>query len=260
MVGFNNYTSNTLVNEFGIQVCAQLVEVKARVLPSPVLQYLGTQVTPEMGRWNMNDKVGGRNMVLANPLNTKFPILTDLITIIFGAGVAHPQPGDDSSPSIAAVVPSMDWPEVTKYRALVAAQKNREEIIQDLYKKDPQNNVCHGGMITDGVGEGQFSQVLLDEVDNIRKACLSMRDNYWPRITFVVVQKRDHTRPFLHNLMTVIQGAGVLLLTQRFAIPPNLISIFAAMMLFGYARCCNSVSIVPPVYYAHLAASRVLFG
>ncbi|KAF6166727.1 hypothetical protein GIB67_005603 [Kingdonia uniflora] len=38
--------------------------------------------------------------------------------LIFGADATHPQPGEDSSPSIAAVVASLDWPEVTEYRAL----------------------------------------------------------------------------------------------------------------------------------------------
>ena len=47
------------------------------------------------------------------------------------------------------VVASTDWPEVTKYRALVSTQAHREEIIQDLYNKreDPKRGVIHGGMI-----------------------------------------------------------------------------------------------------------------
>ncbi|GJX90741.1 PAZ domain-containing protein [Tanacetum coccineum] len=44
--------------------------------------------------------------------------------------------------------------------------------------------------------EGQFNEVLLYEIDKIRKACLSLEQNYMPRVTFVVVQKRHHTRFF----------------------------------------------------------------
>lgn len=51
----------------------------------------------------------------------------------------------------------------------------------------------------DGVSEGQFYQVLLYELDAIRKACASLEPNYQPPVTFVVVQKRHHTRLFANN-------------------------------------------------------------
>nr|GFA31892.1 PAZ domain-containing protein [Tanacetum cinerariifolium] len=51
----------------------------------------------------INVKVGGRNTVLSATLNGRLPYVTDRPTIIFGADVTHPQPGEDSSPSIAAV-------------------------------------------------------------------------------------------------------------------------------------------------------------
>ncbi|KAI5021289.1 hypothetical protein ZWY2020_055134 [Hordeum vulgare] len=92
----------------------------------------------------------------------------------------------------ALVVASMDWPEITKYRGLVSAQPHRQEIIEDLFSvtKDPQKGDVNGGMIRelviafrrktgrrserilfyrDGVSEGQFSHVLLHEMDAIRK-------------------------------------------------------------------------------------------
>lgn len=34
---------------------------------------------------------------------------------------------------VTQVVASMDWPEITKYKALVSAQPPRQEIIQDLF-------------------------------------------------------------------------------------------------------------------------------
>ncbi|MBA0558614.1 hypothetical protein Golob_015626, partial [Gossypium lobatum] len=115
--------------------------------------------------------------------------------------VTHPHPGEDSSPSIAAVVASQDWPEITKYAGLVCAQAHRQELIQDLFKtwQDPVRGTVSGGMIKDGVSEGQFYQVLLYELDAIRKACASLEPNYQPPVTFVVVQKRHHTRLFANN-------------------------------------------------------------
>ncbi|XP_020250305.1 LOW QUALITY PROTEIN: protein argonaute 1B-like [Asparagus officinalis] len=170
----------------------------------------------------INVKVGGRNTVLVDAISRRIPLVSDRPTIIFGADVTHPHPGEDSSPSIAAVVASQDWPEITKYAGLVCAQAHREEMIQDLYKewKDPQRGPVSGGMIKellisfkkatgekpqriifyrDGVSEGQFYQVLLHEVEAIRKACASLEVNYQPPITFVVVQKRHHTRLFAEN-------------------------------------------------------------
>ncbi|CAG7861744.1 unnamed protein product [Brassica rapa] len=47
---------------------------------------------------------------------------------------------------------------------------------------------------SDGVSEGQFYQVLLYELDAIRKACALLEPNYQPPVTFIVVQKRHHTR------------------------------------------------------------------
>ncbi|KAK1648550.1 hypothetical protein QYE76_066355 [Lolium multiflorum] len=170
----------------------------------------------------INVKVGGRNTVLADAVSRCIPLLTDKPTIIFGADVTHPHPGEDSSPSISAVVASQDWPEVTKYAGLVSAQSHRQELIDDLYNvtHDPQRGTIHGGMIRellisfkrctgekpqrilfyrDGVSEGQFYQVLLHELDAIRKACASLEANYQPQVTFIVVQKRHHTRLFPHN-------------------------------------------------------------
>lgn len=41
--------------------------------------------------------------MLNDALRRNIPLVTDRPTIIFGADVTHPQPGEDSSPSIAAV-------------------------------------------------------------------------------------------------------------------------------------------------------------
>ncbi|GLT82084.1 hypothetical protein SLE2022_004960 [Rubroshorea leprosula] len=268
----------------------------------------------------INVKVGGRNTVLNDAIQRRIPNVSDRPTIIFGADVTHPQPGEDSSPSIAAVVASMDWPEVTKYRGLVSAQPHREEIIQDLYKtvQDSQRGIVHGGMIRelfrafrmstgqkperiifyrDGVSEGQFSQVLLHEMDAIRKACSSLEEGYLPPVTFIVVQKRHHTRlfPLEHNSRdqtdrsgnirpgTVvdtdichptefdfylnshagIQGTSrpthyhVLYDENRFT--ADALQVLTNNLCYTYARCTRSVSIVPPAYYAHLAAFRARY-
>ncbi|KAK3033545.1 hypothetical protein RJ639_034006, partial [Escallonia herrerae] len=268
----------------------------------------------------INVKAGGRNTVLLHAVERKIPILTADPIIIFGADVTHPPPGEDSSPSIAAVVASMDWPEVTKYRGLVSAQSHRQEIIENLYSKfeDEKGMTHHGGMIRDhlvafrkatsrkplriifyrdGVSEGQFNQVLLHEIDEIRRACVSLEEKYLPPITFVVVQKRHHTRlfPMHHGDKSSTDRSGNILpgtVVETKICHPNEFDFYlcshagiqgtsrpthyhvlydenkftadAMQMLtnslcYTYARCTRSVSIVPPAYYAHLAAFRARY-
>lgn len=265
----------------------------------------------------INVKAGGRNTVLIDAVQKNIPLLTDRPTIIFGADVTHPPPGEDSSASIAAVVASMDWPEVTKYKGLVSAQGHREEIIQDLYKivEDPVKGKVHSGMVRelliafhrntgqkphriiffrDGVSEGQFSHVLLHEVKAIWQACGSLEEGYYPRVTFVVVQKRHHTRFFpVDSRMTDRSGnilpgtvvdtkichpsefdfylcshAGIQgtsrpthyhVLYDENNFTPDLLQLLANSLCYTFARCTRSVSIVPPAYYAHLLAFRARY-
>ncbi|KAL6882616.1 hypothetical protein ACP4OV_011306 [Aristida adscensionis] len=268
----------------------------------------------------INVKVGGRNTVLVDALTRRIPLVSDRPTIIFGADVTHPHPGEDSSPSIAAVVASQDWPEVTKYAGLVSAQAHRQELIQDLFKvwQDPQRGTVTGGMIKellisfkratgqkpqriifyrDGVSEGQFYQVLLYELDAIRKACASLEPNYQPPVTFVVVQKRHHTRLFAnnHNDQRSVDRSGNILpgtvVDSKICHPTEFdfylcshagiqgtsrpahyhvlwdenkftadeLQTLTNNLCYTYARCTRSVSIVPPAYYAHLAAFRARF-
>ncbi|KAG0371264.1 eukaryotic translation initiation factor 2C, 2 [Mortierella sp. AD032] len=150
----------------------------------------------------INVKLGGMNAFLS-PNQT--PFLANRPTILFGADVSHPSPGDTTRPSIASLVGSMDA-KAARYAATVRVQTARTETIADL-----------GGMVVellrtffqtcgqkperilfyrDGVSEGQFAEVLRSEVASVRAACTTLDANYQPTITFVVVQKRHHARFF----------------------------------------------------------------
>uniref|UniRef100_A0A0E0NJ26 Uncharacterized protein n=1 Tax=Oryza rufipogon TaxID=4529 RepID=A0A0E0NJ26_ORYRU len=249
----------------------------------------------------INVKVGGRNTVLVDALTRRIPLVSDRPTIIFGADVTHPHPGEDSSPSIAAVVASQDWPEVTKYAGLVSAQAHRQELIQDLFKvwKDPQRGTVSGGMIRellisfkratgqkpqriifyrDGVSEGQFYQVLFYELDAIRKKRHHTRlfaNNHKDQRTVdrsgnilpgtVVDSKICHPTEFDFYLCSHagIQGtsrpAHYHVLWDENKFTADGLQTLTNNLCYTYARCTRSVSIVPPAYYAHLAAFRARF-
>ena len=154
----------------------------------------------------INSKLGGVNHVLSNcsrPIMLKRPVM------IMGADVSHPAPESRGiKPSIAAVVASMD-PKAVNYEVQVRIQDmglvSTEEVIQDmknvtkkLLMKFFQSN---GGrkpekivIFRDGCSEGQFLTVLAQELVAMRQACKELEEGFQPPITFIVVQKRHHTR------------------------------------------------------------------
>lgn len=157
----------------------------------------------------INAKMGGLNNAIdtGNKFTRPARIFSEPV-IFLGADVTHPGIGDKSSPSIAAVVGSVD-PYPIRYAVCVRVQAHRVEMIEDLcditkellkqfYKslgKKPARIV----MFRDGVSEGQFQQVLQYEMTAMRKACTLLGKDYKPAITFIVVQKRHHARFTVQN-------------------------------------------------------------
>ena len=126
--------------------------------------------------------------------------------IFLGADVTHPPAGDNKKPSIAAVVSSQDA-HPSRYAATVRVQAHRQEIIHELsamvkehlvmFYKSTRGYKPHRIIIyRDGVSEGQLMYVLQHELTAIREACIMLEPEYKPGITFIVVQKRHHTRLF----------------------------------------------------------------
>jgi len=121
----------------------------------------------------MNVKVGGANSFI-NPRH--MPFLSEKPTIIMGADVTHPPPGESTRPSIASLVGSMDS-QGARFASAVRVQGSRVEVISDL-KGMTQELLRSFYLATsrkparilfyrDGVSEGQFSHVLDTEVSII---------------------------------------------------------------------------------------------
>ncbi|TPX63495.1 hypothetical protein SpCBS45565_g06583 [Spizellomyces sp. 'palustris'] len=149
----------------------------------------------------LNVKLGGMNCFLGS---AQLPFVAERPTIIFGADVTHPAPGDHNKPSIAAIVGSMDA-QCSRYAAAIRVQKGRQEIIKDLggavvellrtfYQfcgSKPQRILFY----RDGVSEGQFGEVVREEELTPDRVSYFVED-YRPTVTFVIVQKRHHARFF----------------------------------------------------------------
>lgn len=147
----------------------------------------------------------------------------------------------------------------------------------------------------DGVSEGQFRTCLAQELPQLYHACETMGDgeSFHPDITFVIVQKRHHTRLFVDQadmnkadrsgnvppgtvvdteichpseydffLMSHagLQGTSrpthyhVLRDDNKFA--PDKLQSLCYHLCHLQSRCTRSVSLVPPVYWAHIAADK----
>ncbi|XP_068320368.1 protein argonaute 2-like [Pyrus communis] len=152
----------------------------------------------------INAKLGGSNVELIDRL----PLLGGAGHVMFvGADVNHPAARNTTSPSIAAVVATVNWPAANRYAARVRPQYHRKEKIinfgdmclelvqtyERLNKAKPNQIV----IFRDGVSEGQFDMVLNEELLDLKLALASIKYN--PTITLIVAQKRHHTRLFLEN-------------------------------------------------------------
>ncbi|KAJ8774532.1 hypothetical protein K2173_016978 [Erythroxylum novogranatense] len=255
----------------------------------------------------INAKVGGCTVALYNSLPSQIPrLLSSREPVMFmGADVTHPHPLDDFSPSVAAVVGSMNWPAANKYVSRMRSQTHREEIIQDLaamvkellddFYQEVNELPKRLIFFRDGVSETQFYKVLKEELQAIKEAC-SKFSGYRPPITFSVVQKRHHTRLFpcetdpsltqnhffdenippgtvVDTVITHprefdfylcshwgVKGTSrpthyhVLWDENKFT--SDELQKLVYNLCYTFVRCTKPVSLVPPAYYAHLAAYR----
>ncbi|RDX61992.1 Protein argonaute 2, partial [Mucuna pruriens] len=149
----------------------------------------------------INAKIGGSNVELINRL----PHFEGEGHVMFiGADVNHPASRDINSPSIAAVVATVNWPAANRYAARVYAQGHRDEkilnfgrICQELVSYyDKLNKVRPEKIVIfrDGVSESQFHMVLTEELQDLK--AVFRESNYFPTITLIVAQKRHQTRFF----------------------------------------------------------------
>nr|AAS01930.1 putative piwi domain containing protein [Oryza sativa Japonica Group]ABF96954.1 Piwi domain containing protein, expressed [Oryza sativa Japonica Group] len=253
----------------------------------------------------INAKLGGCNIALYSSFPCQIPriFLSEEPVMFMGADVTHPHPLDDSSPSVVAVVASMNWPSANKYISRMRSQTHRKEIIEQLdvmagelleeFLKEVGKLPSRIIFFRDGVSETQFYKVLKEEMHAVRTTC-SRYPGYKPLITFIVVQKRHHTRLFHrerngssshYSDQNIPPGTVVdTVITHPREFDFYLCSHWGTKgtsrpthyhvlwdennfrsdevqqlihnLCYTFARCTRPVSLVPPAYYAHLAAYR----
>lgn len=234
----------------------------------------------------INTKNGGKNWALSKTL------LQDKKTILIGIDVNHPGVTDLESPSIVSLVGSTDY-SFTNYKTIIEQQERRKEIVGSLKENTKTLLKSHYAstkskperilVFRDGVGDSMFQSVYSCEIEAIEQACSELDPNYKPEINFVIAQKRHSVR-FMsegRNLVpgTIVDEIGTPDLFDFYLVSSNALqgtarpvrylvirndSKFSNMEMYEtvyhlchlYARATKSVSVVPPIYYAHLGAAR----
>lgn len=194
----------------------------------------------------------------------------------------------------------------SQYYACTSVQLNRKGsrseyvvetktmFLECLTEFEKRNNAlpAHIFIFRDGVADAQFDAVRIYELGAIRKACLEVRSDYTPGMTFIVVQKRHHVRfmPAANDRGHGKTGnvhAGTIIDSK--IINPAIFDFYLCSqqgiqgtsraahyhvvhddvhhtqdeiykicyyLCHTYSRCSRAVSIPAPAYYAHLAAFR----
>ncbi|KAK1272836.1 Protein argonaute 2 [Acorus gramineus] len=242
----------------------------------------------------INAKLGGSNAELFEGV----PIPADRANeqfMLIGADVNHPSPGSDNSPSIAAVVGSINCPASTRYAARIRAQAHRTEQILDFgdmvrelvdhYARANKGRPHNIIIFRDGVADNQFQMVIDKELLDLREKL-----GYSPKIAVIVAQKRHHTRLFPregrasgssnvppgtvvdtvvvdqgkpnfymcshHGLIGTSKPTHYHVLLDELGFGSDEVQRMIYHLCFTFARCTKPVSLVPPVYYADIAAYR----
>jgi eukaryotic translation initiation factor 2C len=153
-----------------------------------------------------NLKAGGINHTL-DP--SKLGIIAEGKTMLVGLDVTHPSPGSNvGAPSGVAIVASTDsilgqWPGAFAFQeggkemvtALEGMFLSRLRIWEKHNRELPDNVILY----RDGVSEGQYQQILDQELPLIRSACkqaypATKTKAGFPKLSIVVCGKRHHTR------------------------------------------------------------------
>lgn len=253
----------------------------------------------------VNTKLNGTNHKVAPAMI--IPSVQKVPYMLIGADVTHPSPDQTAIPSVVGVAASNDI-HAFRYNMCWRLQNPKQEMIQDLdaiieeQLKYFQGTVGGANKLLpkkilyfrDGVSEGQFQEVLNVEYNAMCRAFQKFGSDYKPAVTFIVVQKRHHTRFFPgksgcgrddrrnnnvppglivdteithpnetqfylvshQSIQGVAKPTKYCLLKDDSNISMDELQALTYNLCHMFARCNRSVSYPAPTYYAHLAAYR----
>lgn len=250
-----------------------------------------------------NAKLGGSTSAVVPHASSGFKGKFPGPTLFIGADVSHASPGSDQ-PSMAALTVSFDR-QAARYAAGCQTNGRRVEMITEKNVRSILGPLIQGWMtqvgngslptqvyyMRDGVSEGQFIQVMQEEVPHIRGVLNQLAGGVWTgKLTVIVASKRHHIRAFpkgadadqkgnplpgtlIERDVTTpldfdfylyshiaLQGTSrpvhYTVLSDEAKHPPHVLQNMIYEHCYQYMRSTTSVSLHPAVYYAHLASNR----
>ncbi|XP_021837831.1 protein argonaute 4 [Spinacia oleracea] len=161
------------------------------------------------------------------------------------------------------------------------------ELLVDFYSSSGKVKPSQIIIFRDGVSESEFKQVLNVEFHQILEACKRLDSDWNPKFTIIIAQKRHHTKFFQsgqpHQNVppgTVVDSkvchphyydfymcphaafSGTArpihyhILLDEIGIPSDELQELVHSLSYVYQKCTKAISIVTPIRYAHLAASK----
>ncbi|KAL5140710.1 Protein argonaute 2 [Glycine soja] len=243
-----------LIQNFGMSVNTSITTIVGRVLGSPELKLgdpnrkiIKLTVDMEKCHWNLS----GRSMVEGKPIeywgildftscgSYKYKLRgKEFIQKLIGVDVNHPGYQDTRSPSIAAVVATVNWPAANRYAARVFPQYNRSEKILNFGDVCLELVACYRRM------------------NGVRPERIVIRDGV------IVDTKVIHPFEFDFYLCSYYGNLGTSkpthyhVLWDKHKFTSDELQKLIYEMCFTFAKCTKPVSLVPSVYYVDLAAYR----
>uniref|UniRef100_A0A914VJR6 Uncharacterized protein n=1 Tax=Plectus sambesii TaxID=2011161 RepID=A0A914VJR6_9BILA len=251
----------------------------------------------------VNAKLGGVNFKTESQKDDLWQSLTNpkSATLFLGIDVTHPGAHEvRESQSIGAVVGNVDFA-CHKFDVSYRVQKRFHEQMVHFTKQLKERLFAFLSatkekpariiVFRDGISDSQFEAALHEEVTCIEQACRSLDPEYKPKITYIVVQKRHHTRFFPQQRQDTGQGQNVPpgtavdtvvthpidfdyflcshLAPKGTARPAHYVVLFdesnfssddlqaiTYRLCFHNARCAKSGSIPAPTFFADLCCTR----
>ncbi|GFP88430.1 protein argonaute 4a [Phtheirospermum japonicum] len=252
----------------------------------------------------INAKLGGFNHTINSEFTRTIPLVSNIPTMILAMEVSH---GRANAPSIASVVGSRGWPRISSYKVSLRAMPPKTHLIDSLFKPVSQHE--DAGIIRElllefysssghtkpaqlvifrhGISTTQFADILNIEMDQILKACNFLEENWRPKLTVIVSQRRHHTKFFnatsgvnvtpgtivdskvcdleYNNFymcphaarMGTLRPTHYHVLLNEIGFSSDELQELIHSLSYVFQRSNNAISEVAPVRYARLAAAKI---